>query len=115
MSVQKRIRDALLPFGDPVQKEPFAPEADAEKPERYYTMRISTAGANNADNAPQHERCSVLVHLVCPLSWDATNRVEQTKRALFSAGTTWPFCEDGSDNDAQDFIFECELAQGVDL
>lgn len=115
MSVQKRIRDALLQFGDPVQKEPFAPEADDAKPDRYYTMRISTAGADNADNAPQHERCYVLVHFVCPLSWDAMDRVEQTKRALFAAGTTWPSCEDGSDDDAQGFIFECELAQGVDL
>ena len=40
-TVEKRIRNALLPFGDPVQLQPFAPDDTARKPERYYPAAIS--------------------------------------------------------------------------
>jgi len=115
MTIEQRIRDALLPFGDPVQVEPFQPEDGNRNPERYYTIRISTDGVLYADNAPQNERAYVLVHFICPLGWDSTERVELTKKALATAGTTWPKKEDISDNDSQDIVFECLMARGVDM
>ncbi|HMM30670.1 MAG TPA: hypothetical protein PKB13_02715 [Clostridia bacterium] len=114
MTLENRIRSALLTFGDPVQVEPFVPEDGNQYPPRYYTFRISTRGANSADNAPQHELAYVLVHFICPTSWDSVTRVEQTKKALFAAGTTWPNKEDASDTNGQDIIFECQIATGVD-
>lgn len=114
MTVEKCIRNALLPFGDPVQIEPFEPESENKYPERYYTIRISTAGANNADNMPQHERYFVIVHFICPLGWDSVERVAITKKALSDAGTTWPRKNDLSDAELQHIVFECQIAQGAD-
>lgn len=115
MTLENRIRAALLVFGDPVRVEPFTPDKDNKYPARYYTMRISTRGSDSADNAPQHEIGYVLVHFICPLGWDSTERVERTKKALADAGTTWPHKEDISDADGQDIVFECQIAKGVDF
>lgn len=112
-TIEKRIRNALLPFGDPVQLQPFAPDDTVRKPERYYTFQINTSPTDLADNGPQHELCYILVHLVCPLNWDSTSRILATKQVLFTAGATWPEVTDLSDNDAQDIVFECQMAQGV--
>ena len=51
--------------------------------------------------------------VIYPLNWDSTSRILATKQVLFTAGATWPEVTDLSDNDAQDIVFECQMAQGV--
>lgn len=110
MTIDKRIRDALLPFGDPVENEVYQGES-----ERYYTFNYSALGTDYADDAPQHERCLVQVHFFAPLSENITARKRATKEALFRAGFTWPETQPASDEDGRHIVFECEIAEGVDI
>ena len=47
MSVEKRIKDALLPFGDPVEKSFLYAAAD-DLPGQYYTFSASSRGMISA-------------------------------------------------------------------
>lgn len=110
MTVNERIRAALLPFGDPV----FAAVATGDV-QRYYAFNYTTLGADYADNDPSHERYLIQVHFFCPNSYDTVERVKQTKRSLRSAGMTWPEMTNASDENGQHVVFECEYAEGIDL
>lgn len=113
MTIEERIGNALLVFGDPVTKEPFVP-LPGENPDRYYTIRVSTVPLLPADNAPQYDECYVLVHFICPYSYDYVERAALTKKALFDAGCTWPSMEDGIDDGQKDIIFECRIPQVIE-
>ena len=113
MSVEKRIRDALLPFGDPVEKS-FLYAAAADLPGQYYTFSASSRGDDFGDDAPGCEVWTVNVHFFAPLEGDFSRRREQTKRALHRAGFTWPRCIDAGDEEGQHLVFECEIAEEVE-
>jgi hypothetical protein len=110
MSVNKVIRDALLPFGAPVEFEVFQGQEDA-----YFTFNYSSSGDDFGDDDPQHERYLVQVHYFCPLSENCVALMDKVKRALRCAGCTWPEVENASDEDGRHIVFECELARGVDM
>ncbi len=114
MSVEKRIKDALLPFGDPVEKSFLYAAAD-DLPRQYYTFSASSRGDDFGDDAPGCEVWQVNVHFFAPLEGDFSQRRQQTKRALHRAGFTWPRCIDAGDQEGQHLVFECEIAEGVDL
>lgn len=77
-------------------------------------FNYDTLGADFADDAPGHERYLVQVHLYAPRTFDASERVRRTKRALADAGFTWPDTVNASDADGQHIVFECEYAEGID-
>ena len=112
--VEKRLKDALLPFGDPVEKSFLYAAAD-DLPRQYYTFSASSRGDDFGDDVPGCEVWQVSVHFFAPLEGDFSQRRQQTKRALHRAGFTWPRCIDAGDQDGQHLVFECEIAEGVDL
>ena len=110
MTVDARIKAALDVFKDPVENAVYQGKA-----ERYYTFNYATLGTDHADDAPQHERYLVQVHFFAPLNFNHTKRVRDTKRALFDAGFTFPDTTSASDEDGRHIVFECEIAEGVDM
>lgn len=109
MSVDAQIKSALEAFGDPIENAIFH-----GKEERYYVFNYSTVGADYADDGPGHERYLIQVHLFAPLRENITQRIKQTKRALFDAGFTWPELVNASDEEGRHIVFECETAGGID-
>lgn len=108
MSIEALLKKTLEQFGDPVENGVYQGKAD-----RYYTFNVSTLGDNYADDAPQHERYLIQVHLFAPLTFNFITRRRQTKQALFGAGFGWPGCTDASDPNGRHLVFECEYAEGV--
>lgn len=109
MTVDEKIRTALIGFGDPVENSVYQGTA-----KQYYTFNYSTLGIDFGDDAPQHERYLVQVHFFAPLKVNVTSRVRQTKKALADAGFTWPETVNNTDDDGRHIVFECEIAEGVE-
>lgn len=110
MTVDERIVKALAAIaGDPVENGSYS-----GRKERYYVFRYTTIGADYADDMPQHERILVYVHFFAPRTFDSTEQVKATKRALHEAGFTWPEVVNESDATGQEIVFECECAEGTD-
>lgn len=114
VSVESKIVSALTPFGDPVEKSLLYAAAQ-DLPPQYYTFSCSSFGADFGDDAPGCERWLVNVHFFAPLYGNISQRVKQTKKALFQAGFTWPRTVDAGDQEGQHIVFECEIAEEVDL
>lgn len=114
MTVEEKIVTALAPFGDPVEKSLLYAAAQ-DLPPRYYTFSCSSFGADFGDDEPGHERWLVNVHFFAPLHGNYERRVKETKKALFRAGFNWPSTVDAGDQEGQHVVFECEIAEGVDL
>lgn len=106
MSIWARVKAALAPFGDPVEKSLFSAAG-----RRYYAFTCSSFGDDFGNGAPGHERWLVSVHFFAPLGGNWNGRVRATKEALFAAGFTWPEFTDATDQDGQHFVFECETAE----
>ena len=83
MSVEKRIKDALLPFGDPVEKSFLYAAAD-DLPRQYYTFSASSRGDDFGDDAPGCEVWQVNVHFFAPLEGDFSRRRQQTTHVFAS-------------------------------
>ena len=103
MNIDERIRNALLPFGDPVEKAVY--QSDAK---RYYSFNYNTIGAAYADDAPEHVRYLIQVHLFMPLREEDLTQKEATITALYNAGFTWPDVFDLTDETGRHIVFECE-------
>lgn len=113
VSMEARVKAALDPFGDPVEKSIL--DAEAQRcPARYYAFSCSSFGADFGDDVPGCERCLVTVHFFAPLGENCIQRVRQTKRALFAAGFTWPQAVDATDQDGQHIVFECEAIDAIE-
>ena len=110
MSVDKKIRDALLPLGLPVENSVYQGTA-----KEYFVFNYTSLGADFGDDEPGHERFLVQVHLFTPLSVNVTARVRAAKRALFGAGFTWPDVENADDADGRHRVLECETAAEADV
>ena len=103
--IDEKIRSALLPFGDPVEKAIYQSTA-----KRYYSFNYNTIGAAYADDAPEHVRYLIQVHLFMPLKEEDLAQKEATQAALYNAGFTWPDVFDATDEGRRHIIFECEDA-----
>lgn len=113
MSVEEKIVAALAPFGDPVEKS-LLYAAAKDLPPRYYTFSVSSRGDNFGDDEPGCEVWMVNVHFFARPNESVSRRRQQTKRALYRAGFTWPQCIDASDQEGPHLVFECEIAEGVE-
>lgn len=111
MSVESRIRKALLILGDPVQHGFYQPESDCKK---YYTFQVNTLPISFGDDGPVYEKYLIQVHFFCPLNFNSINQSKETKRVLFEAGFTYPETVNATDEDGQHIVFECEDVEGID-
>jgi len=105
MNINQTLRAAL---------SPIAPaEADAYEGRKgvYITFNYDTIPDDFGDDEPEHERVMAQVHLYAPLGVDTLNKRRAIKRALVSAGFTWPRYTNASDKDGQHHVFECETAR----
>lgn len=109
MSVDAKIKAALMGFGDPVENAVYHGSAA-----RYYVFNYRTSGIDYADDNPSAELYLVQVHLFAPLDENITHRRKQTKKALCDAGFTWSDTHDASDEESRHIVFECQIAEGVD-
>lgn len=112
MSVEARVKAALDPFGDPVEKS-LLYAAAGDCPSRYYTFSCTSFGDDYGDDEPGCERWLVSVHLFAPLGESCLQQVRETKGTLFRAGFTWPQCTDATDQDGQHYVFECETVEPI--
>ena len=111
--IQKKIVDALQPFGLPISETLY----EGKAPEFFsYNIALDFA-ADHGDNLPQAYVASIQVHYVCPwekLYFDMKKRI---RKALLSIGCTAPEVVDMSDKTdrIRHLIFECELENEYDL
>lgn len=104
MSIEEKIRAALLPLGVPdIENGQYA-----GKSQEYYVFEYQTIGVNYADDAPNHKKYLATVHYFCPLNHDPTDQRAATEQALFDAGFTWPETEDLTDETRRHIAFEFE-------
>lgn len=108
MSVDAKIIGALSSLGYPPQADVYGGTATT-----YIVFSYNTAPVAFGDNAPTHERYMVTVHFLCPLTTDAVTIRQSIKTLLFAAGFTWPDEINLSDEDGQDYAFECEITEAV--
>lgn len=111
MTVNQRLREALVPLRLPVQASTYVPASPSE---RYFTFNVSTLGADFADNEPGHERLLLQLHYYCPTGYDSVADVRRIKKLLFAADFTWPDVTNTGDAAGQHIVFEFEAAEGAD-
>ncbi len=109
VTIDQRIRDALLVFGDPVENGVYQGKAKS-----YFTFSYTSLGDGYGDDMPSHERYLIQIHYFAPLGVNVTRRVKEVKRALASADFTWPEVENADDEDGRHRVFECETAEEAD-
>lgn len=105
MNINRTLRNAL---------NPIAPtEADTYEGRKgvYITFNYDTFPENYGDDEPEQECVSIQVHLYAPLGMDTLDKRRSVKRALHTAGFTWPRYTNASDKDGQHHVFTCEAAR----
>lgn len=106
MTINQRIKAAVTPLV-PVC---VATIYQGNEPE-YCTFNYNSVPALFADDEPAHEIYLIQVHLYAPIGYDTLRLRRDIKKALHSAGMTWPTYTNASDKDGQHHVFECEIAQ----
>lgn len=104
MSINSTLKAALEAVA-PAEADTY--EGDAAV---YITFGYTSLPADFGDDEPVHERFLVHVHLYAPTGYNSIDERRKIKRALSSAGATWPTMENASDKEGQHLVFECELA-----
>lgn len=108
MTIEKRIRDALLTFGDPVQKGIYLGTG-----EKWFTFGYTTVPEVYGDDRPDAVRHLIDVHFFAPWTYDTAKRIPKVCLALESAGFTYPVVTSAGDQEGQHIVFDCEYAGGV--
>lgn len=108
MTIEKRIRDALLTFGDPVQKGIYLGSS-----EKWFTFGYTTVPEVYGDDKPDAVRHLIDVHFFAPWTYDTAKRIPKVCLALESAGFTYPVVTSAGDQEGQHIVFDCEYAGGV--
>jgi len=97
--------DSLLPTADPVYK------GDATE---YIVFNYTALPADFCDDDAAHYRYLVQVHLYAPNEKNTLAYRKEITRRLVAAGFTRPTVTPASDAHGQHYVFECEIAGGVD-
>lgn len=109
MSIDSRIKEALSPTGLDVEADVYTGKNPV-----HYVFNYDTIGLDFADDAPEHDRVLIQIHLYAPTSVKVLHLIKRTKFLLWSAGFTWPTMTGSSDGNDRHLVFECEDAEGVD-
>lgn len=112
MSIQAQIISAVAFSGLPCAYEVYDGDATA-----FLTFNMNSIPANFADDAPQHDRWLIQLHLFAPLTTDTTTLRKQIKAAIFVAGFTYPSQVDATapDDPERHVVFDFETAEGADV
>ena len=110
MSLESRLESALSYFGYPAYPDTYA----GSEP-NYFTFNYNTFGDDHGDNQPQHEIALIQVHFICPNDFNSVATRKTIKLKLFEAGFGYAEMTDASDKTGQHWVFEVDLAEGVDL
>ena len=110
MSVDEIIVTALDPFGYDIDNN-----VSFSKTKSYFAFNYTVIPTDYADDAPCHERYLVQVHFFCPLNVNITRLKKAVRKSLYAAGLTWASLEDASDENSRHIVFECEIAEGVEV
>jgi hypothetical protein len=114
VSVASGIIAAVASTGYPVQQVSYDGTATT-----YFVLNMNAIPADFADDAPQHDRWLVQLHLFAPFSLNTTTICRQVRDALFAAGYSYPSQIDASENTRasdgteQHIVFEFEAVEAV--
>ena len=109
MTINKKIIQALSPFGYPISAGVFLDDKPI-----YFAFFYNTVGTMDGDNAPLLEKYLVSVQLITPIKFNPISVIRRVKSALFGAGFSFPSMSSYADGDNQQYVFECEICLGVD-
>ena len=110
MTVNEILVQALDPLGIPLYPDVYLGEDAA-----YFVFTYSSVGDAFADDRPGVERHLISLHYYGPLAGNPLRLIDDAKRALFQAGTTWPQTTHLSDENRRHIVLECEIEMGVGL
>ena len=79
---------------------------------KYLVWTYTEIPAVFADGAPHAARYLVNVRYYMPHKQDPSGMKQVIRRALFTAGCTWPSILPISDSEGQAYVFECEYTDG---
>ena len=108
MSVEAKVKAAVAFTGYPFSRNTYTGTADT-----YFVLMTDTAPTNFADDAPRHERYSIMLHLVSPITFNEITVAGQIKAALFAAGFTYPSTTPAGDDKQNRLVFEFEYAEAI--
>lgn len=114
MSIASDVKTAIGFTGYPMQQVSY--DGDAQT---YFTLNMDAIPSNFADDAPQHDRWLVQLHLFAPFSQNTTAIRRQIRNALQAAGFTYPSQVDASektgasDGTEQHIVFEFEGTEAI--
>lgn len=114
MSVASDIKTAITFTGYPMQQISYDGTAIT-----YFVLNMNAIPDNFADDAPQHDRWLVQLHLFAPFTLNTTTICRQIRAALFAAGYTYPSQVDASettratDGTEQHVVFEFEAVEAI--
>ncbi len=114
MSIESQIITAMAGLSLPCAYDIYAGSAST-----YTTFNTNSIPSDFADDAPQHERWLIQLHLFAPFTTDTTTLRKQIKAAILAAGFTYPSQVDvgGKDPDEdgteRHIVFEFEAVEGV--
>jgi hypothetical protein len=114
VSVASEIAAAVAFTGYPVHQISYDGTATT-----YFVMNMDGIPDNFADDAPQHDRWLVQLHLFAPFTLNTTTIRRQIRNALHAAGYTYPSQVDASENaraadgTEQHIVFEFEATEAI--
>lgn len=108
MTVEKRIKAALEPFGYKVAQNQYE-----GNDKTYFVFNYTTVPVFFRDDAPGYDRVLVQVHFYAPNVLNTTELKRQVKLALQSAGFTYPSMVSAGDENGQHLVWECEIEEQI--
>lgn len=114
MSIESRIVEAVAFTKMPC----VTPNYDGEAKE-FLTFNMDAIAGDFADDAPQHDRWLIQLHLFAPVTQNTRMLRKQIRQAIFEAGFTYPDQIEASeafkktDGSEQHIVFEFEDAEGI--
>ncbi len=107
-SVEKRIREALLPLGYDVEKGVYRGNNKT-----YFVFGYNTVPTHPSDDSPEFEKYLIWVRVVAPVTTKITGLVMQAKRALANADFLYPTSNMVDKQDNQEILLETEWAEQI--
>lgn len=103
---EEELLAALAPLGIPYANKGYGGEE-----ETYLVLNGHGVPANFGDDAPQHKRVLIQLHLFTALTHNTIQLVKDIARAVYDAGFTYPEDTDASDEDRQHIVFEFQTVE----
>lgn len=112
-TVNKKITDALKPFGLPVADRLY----EGTRDEFFYFILADDAEEDAGDDMPEAYVSYMQIHYCCPWTKNYSAMRKEVRAALLAAGFTAPSVTDASvDGDRiRHLVFECSIENDYDM